>query len=228
MSERDLGQRCEFHSHSIFSDGTLLPAALVREAEVRGHAALAITDHVDPSNLEEVLAGLTKFAREMRGKLPIKFIPGAEISYIQPPYIKEYCLKARQRGAKLIIVHGESPVESVYPGTNHAAVKEAGLVDILAHPGDLVEEDAILAAKNEVFLELTARRGHRDGNHHVAEMARRYGARLIVDTDCHDETDLITQEQAFIICKEAGLSDEEALVVIRDNPRILLKRSERQ
>lgn len=228
MSERDLGQRYEFHSHSVFSDGDLLPAALVREAEVRGHAALAITDHVDASNLEEVLAGLTKFDREMRGKLPIIFIPGAEISYIQPKYIKEYCQRARQHGAKLIIVHGESPVESVYPGTNNAAVKEAGLVDILAHPGNITEEDAILAAKNEIFLELTARRGHREGNRHVAEMARQFKAKCIVDTDCHHETDLITQEQAFILCKEAGLSDKEALVVIRDNPQILLKRSERQ
>jgi putative hydrolase len=224
----DLGRRVEFHTHSLFSDGALLPAALVREAEVRGCSALAITDHVDPSNIEAVIKALRHFEKETRGQLPIKFIPGVEISYIKPEYIPEYCRKARRLGAKLIIVHGESPSEQVYPGTNHAAVKEKGLVDILAHPGNIDEEDAILAAQNGVFLEITARKGHKDGNRHVAEMARRYGAKLVVDTDCHNETDLITQEQAFALCKEAGLTDEEAILTIRDNPQELLKRIARR
>jgi putative hydrolase len=224
MDQKDLGQRVEFHCHSIFSDGALLPAALIREAEVRNHSALAITDHVDASNIEEVIKSLTHFEKEMRGKLPIKFIPGVEISYIKPEYIAEYCRKARRMGAKLIVVHGESPVEPVYPGTNHAAVKEKGLADILAHPGNITEEDAILAAKNAVYLELTSRKGHREGNRHVAEMARKYGAKLLVNTDCHTENDLITQEQAFQICKEAGLTDEEAVKTVKDNPQELLKR----
>lgn len=220
----ELGPRVEFHCHSIFSDGMLLPAALIREAEIRGHSALAITDHVDASNIEEVIRTLTRFEKEMRGKLPVKFIPGAEISYIKPQYIAEYCRKARKMGAKIVVVHGESPVEPVYPGTNHAAVKEKGLADILAHPGNITEEDAILAAKNGVYLELTTRKGHRDGNNHVAEIARRYRAKLLVNTDCHTENDLITQEQAFQICKEAGLTDEEAVKTIKDNPQELLKR----
>ena len=224
----NLGSRVEFHCHSIFSDGALLPAALIREAEVRGCSALAITDHVDASNLEDVVKTLTRFEKETRGQLPIKFIPGVEVSYIKPEFIAEACRKARRLGAKLIIVHGESPSEQVYPGTNHAAVKEKGLVDILAHPGNIVEEDAILAAENGVFLEITARQGHKEGNRHVAEMARQYGAKLIVDTDCHREDDLITQEQAFTLCKEAGLTDEEALMAIRDNPQALLKRIERR
>jgi len=221
----DLGPRVEFHSHSIFSDGTLLPAALLREAEVRGHSALAITDHVDTSNLEDVTKTLVRFAKAMQGKLGIKFIPGVEVSYIKPQYIADHCRQARKLGAKLIIVHGESPVEPVYPGTNHAAVKQPGLVDILAHPGNITEEDAILAAKNGVYLELTARKGHRDGNRHVAEMARQFKAKCVVDTDCHNESDLITQEQAFQLCREAGLSDEEALRTVKDNPQELLKRT---
>jgi histidinol phosphatase-like PHP family hydrolase len=224
----NLGSRVEFHSHSIFSDGSLLPAALVREAEIRGCSALALTDHVDASNMGNVIKTLLHFEKETRGQLPIKFIPGVEISYIKPEFIAEYCRKARRLGAKIIIVHGESPSESVYPGTNHAAVKEKGLVDILAHPGNIVEEDAILAAGNGIFLEITARRGHKDGNRHVAEMARLYGAKLIVDTDCHKEDDLITQEQAFDLCKEAGLTDEETILAIRDNPQELLKRIERR
>jgi len=225
---KELGPRVEFHSHTIFSDGSLLPAALLREAEIRGHFALAITDHVDASNLKEVTKRIARFYRETRNKLPIKFIPGVELSYIIPDFIPHSCQKARRYGARLVIVHGESPAESVYPGTNHAAVKKAGLVDILAHPGSITEEDAILAAKNSVYLELSARDGHREGNRHVADFARRYGARLIVDTDCHSEKDLITQEEAFQLCKEAGLTDEEAVTTVRDNPLELVRRTERR
>jgi len=217
--------RYDFHTHSIFSDGILLPAALIREAEVRGHAALAITDHVDASNIEEVIKALTRFDKEMKGKLPVKFFPGVEVSYIEPKYIPEYCKKARKLGAKVIVVHGESPVEPVYSGTDHIAVQQKGLVDILAHPGNnLTEDDAGLAAKNGIFLEITSRRGHRDGNKHVAEMARKTGAKLLINTDSHSENDLLTYEQAFEVAKEAGLSDAEAKIALIDNPQELIRR----
>ena len=219
--------RYDFHAHSIFSDGALLPAALIREAEIRGHLALAITDHVDASNIEEVIKALVHFGKEMKGKLPIKFFPGVEISYVKPEFIPEYCKKARKLGAKVIVVHGQSPVEPVYEGTDHVAVKQKGLVDILAHPGNsLTEEDALLAAKNGVFLEISCRRGHREGNRHVAEMARKTGAKLLVNTDCHNDTDLVTYEQALLVAKEAGLSDLEAKAALTDNPLELIRRIE--
>lgn len=219
--------RYDFHSHSIFSDGALLPAALIREAEIRGHLALAITDHVDASNIEDVIKSLVHFGKEMKGKLPIKFFPGVEISYVKPEFIPEYCKKARKLGAKVIVVHGQSPVEPVYEGTDHVAVKQKGLVDILAHPGNsLTEEDALLAAKNGVFLEITSRRGHREGNRHVAEMARKTGAKLLINTDSHSESDLLTYDQALLVAKEAGLSDPEAKLALTDNPLELIRRIE--
>lgn len=220
----DLGPRIDLHIHSIFSDGILLPAAIAREAEVLGHSAIAITDHVDASNLEQVLEALTKFVKLQGKTIPIKVIPGVEISYLRPDLFEEYAKKARKLGAKLIVIHGESPVEPVIPGTNRAAVKLKGLVDILAHPGNITEEDAGTAAKNGVFLELSSRKGHRDGNKHVAEVAKKVGAKLLVNTDAHNEKDFLTQEQALQVALEAGLSEEEAIKVIKDNPKELLKR----
>lgn len=222
----DLGKRIDFHIHSIFSDGALLPAAIAREAEVKDHLAVAISDHVDASNLEEVLAALTKFVKKQGKSLNIKVLPGVEISYMRPELIKEYAKHARSLGAKIVIVHGESPVEPVYMGTNHEAVRLKGLVDILAHPGNsLTEEDGMLARDNGIFLELSARKGHKEGNKHVAEIAKKTGAKLIVDTDAHNETDLITQEQAYQIAMEAGLSKDEAVKAVKDNPLELLNRA---
>lgn len=223
---RELGKRIDFHIHSIFSDGMLLPAAIAREAEVKGHSAIAISDHVDASNLEEVLAALTKFVRKQGKSLALKVLPGVELSYLRPDLIKDYAKQARRLGAKIVIVHGQSPVEPVIPGTNIESLKLKGLVDILAHPGNtLTAEEACLAKDNGIFLELSTRRGHKDGNRHVASIATKVGAKLIVDTDAHSETDLITQEQAYQVAMDAGLSEDDAIKVVRDNPQELLARS---
>jgi putative hydrolase len=220
---RELGKRIDLHMHTIFSDGALLPAALVREAEVRGHEAIALTDHVDSSNIEDVTTKLVNFTKKEEKNLPIKVLPGVELSYLLPRQLEEYAKLAKKLGAKVIVVHGESPVEQVYPGTNLAALKCKGLVNILAHPGNtLTLDEAKLAAENGIYLELSNRRGHREGNKHVAELAKKAGAKMLVDTDAHCETDLITQEQAYKVALEAGLNEDEAIKVIKDNPRELL------
>lgn len=221
----DLGQRIEFHSHTIFSDGLLLPAALAYEAAHLGHQALAITDHVDASNIEIALPALVKFVKDQGKKLPLTVFPGVELSYLDPEQIEHYAKRARKLGAKIIIVHGQSVVEPAVPkGTNLAALRLKGLVDILAHPGLITEEEAILAKVNNIYLELSARRGHCEGNKHVAKMAIEFGAKLLVNTDTHSEKDLITQEVALSIAEKAGLKKEAAIKTIKNNPLELLKR----
>jgi histidinol phosphatase-like PHP family hydrolase len=225
---KTLGPRFDFHFHSFLSDGALLPAAIAYEAAKKGHKAIAITDHVDASNIEEVCFALTKFVKEQGPTLPVKVIPGVEISYLEPRLIKKYALEAKNLGAKIIVVHGESPVEPVPKGTNRAALQLKGLVDILAHPGWINEEETILAKVNNIYLEISARKGHRKGNRHVAKMARQFGAKLLVDTDGHSEKDLITQSEALEIAIMAGLKRAEAIKVVKDNAQELLKRIERR
>jgi len=225
---QSLGPRYEFHTHTIFSDGKLLPLALAGEAKIRNTAVLAITDHVDPSNIEFAIKGIVTFVEKMGSKMPIKVIPGAEISYLPPELIEKYARIAKELGAKIVVVHGESPVEPVPNGTNRAALRLKGLVDILAHPGWITEEEAILAKVNGVYLELSARKGHRKGNRHVVKMAKQFGAKLLINTDTHSDKDLITQKQAYLLATKAGLKRTEAIKVIRDNPRALIKRIERQ
>ena len=223
---QNLGARIDFHTHTIFSDGALLPGGLAYEAAARKHSLIAITDHTDASNLEEVLFSITKFVKEQGESLPLKVIPGVEISYLDPKLIEEYAKRARDLGAKIVVVHGESPVEPVPKGTNHAALQLKGLVDILAHPGWITEEDTILAKINGIYLELSSRKGHRKANRHVAKMAKQFGAKLLVNTDAHSEKDLMTQKEAYLIAKAARLKKEEAIRVVRDNPQELIKRIE--
>ena len=54
-------------------------------------------------------------------------------------------------------------------------------------------------------------------------MAREVGNKLLVDTDTHSPDNLITFEKSYEIARGAGLSDEEAMKALVDNPRELLK-----
>lgn len=48
-------KKCDLHSHSHFSDGTLSPAELVALAEKEGVSALALTDHDTSKGLKEFM-----------------------------------------------------------------------------------------------------------------------------------------------------------------------------
>ena len=198
----------DLHCHTFFSDGALLPAELARRVEVLGYRYLALTDHAGPSNLEELISAARRAARELNPHLKVTLIPGVELTHVPPGLINDLTRRARGLGAVWVVVHGESLVEPVAPGTNQAAL-EAG-VDLLAHPGLLTLDQARLAAEKGVALELTSRRGHSLANGLVAALAREAGATLVVNSDSHSPGDILTPEMAEKVALGAGLSREEA------------------
>jgi histidinol phosphatase-like PHP family hydrolase len=206
----------------------LLPSELLRRAVVKGYAALAITDHADASNLEGLLRSLLRLVRQQTDDFGLLFIPGVELTHVAPQSIAPLAAQARALGARLVLVHGETIVEPVAPGTNAAAVSCPD-VDILAHPGLVSLEEARQAADNGVYLEITSRRGHSLTNGHVARVARKAGARLILNTDAHHPDDMIDQAFARLIAAGAGLNDDEVYAATFTNPQILVRRAlERQ
>ena len=211
----------DLHMHSLLSDGQLLPSELVRRAVVKGYQALAITDHVDLSNIDWVISRLIKDCRELQKSFNVEIIPGAEITHVPPESIKSMAEEARRLGAKLVVVHGETIVEPVAPQTNRNALQSP--IDILAHPGLITEEEVMLAKKNGILLEITARKGHCLTNGHVAKMALKVGAGLVLNTDGHSPDDLISDEQARNIALGAGLTEDDFNQLNR-NTQELLKR----
>lgn len=204
----------DLHTHTTFSDGELIPSELVRRAEVKGYTAIGLTDHVDYTNIEHVLFCVSK-AKYMEDVLDIRIMPGVELTHVPPPKIAPLVSLARRLGAEIVVMHGETPVEPVRPGTNRAAL-EAG-VDILAHPGFITPEEAELAKENGVCLEITARAGHNITNGHVVRMALQAGAMMVVDTDSHSPEDLIDSERAVQIAVGAGLDQEEAQRIVHNH-----------
>lgn len=197
----------DLHTHTLLSDGDLIPSELARRAEVMGCRYLGLTDHVDSSNLDLIVPRLAEVAVRVNPHTKVKVIPGAELTHVPPPLFAALTKKARELGAAYVVAHGETLVEPVAPGTNRAAI-EAG-VDILAHPGLLTAEEAALAAEKNVLLEISARKGHSLANGHVALMAKRAGAGLVLNTDAHSPGDLIDLEFARRVAFGAGLDEED-------------------
>ncbi|MBU1209188.1 MAG: histidinol phosphate phosphatase domain-containing protein [Proteobacteria bacterium] len=197
----------DLHTHSLFSDGELLPSELVRRALVIGCQAVAITDHADSSNLDWVIPRVVQVCRDLNPHWQVRAIPGVELTHIPLDLISPLTVRARSLGAQIVLVHGETVVEPVPPGTNQRAI--AAGVDILAHPGLITEEEVVLAREKGVFLEITARKGHSLTNGHVARLAKKVGTSLVLNTDTHAPDDLISQDYALKIALGAGLTNED-------------------
>ncbi len=211
----------DLHTHSLFSDGVLIPAELVRRFEAKGYETVAITDHVGPSNIDLIVPRIVKAAKALNGNQSVTVIPGAELTHVPPALIRSLAERARVLGASLVVVHGETIVEPVPPGTNRAAIDAK--VDILAHPGLITEQEVVLARENGVFLEISGRHGHSFTNGHVAALASKVGAPLVLNSDSHAPRDILDRELAEKVAAGAGLG-RDSLETLLDNSRKLIKR----
>jgi putative hydrolase len=215
----------DLHTHSFFSDGELIPSELIRRAEAIGYKAIALTDHVDSSNIDLVVPKIVSALKKLKGFISIEAIPGAEITHAPPQIIHELVKEARHLGARIVVVHGETLVEPVSPGTNRAAIEATA--DILAHPGIISEEDLLLAKEKGVTLEITSRKGHALSNGYVAKEAMRFGVPLCINTDAHVPSDLITKEFAIRILLASGI-EKNRIDSIFDNSKALVQKALRR
>jgi len=212
----------DFHTHTFFSDGALGPAELLRRAEHAGCKAMAITDHGDSSNLGIIIPNIVRICKDISEHCGIRAVPGIELTHVPPKLIPVLASEARTLGARIVIVHGETITEPVCKGTNLAAVESN--VDILAHPGLITEEEARLAKANNVYLEISARKGHSLTNGHVASLAMKLGTKLVVNSDAHSPGDIMNADFAKKVALGAGLG-EEGFIAARMNAEELLEKA---
>lgn len=204
----------DLHTHTLFSDGVLVPAEHLRRVEVLGYKAVAITDHADSSNIDWIIPRIIQAANDLNRYSKTLLIPGIELTHVPPEMFAELTAMARQLGAMIVVAHGETVVEPVRPGTNLAAI--AAGVDILSHPGLITKKDAELAAEKGVFLELSGRKGHSLTNGHVAKIAQETGALLCVNADAHGPGDFLTAQMAETVALGAGISGERYRKIRKD------------
>jgi putative hydrolase len=213
----------DFHTHTCLSDGELSPVEMIRRASQKGYRGIALTDHVGMGSLERLIRETVEDCRIAREYWDIAAIPGVELTHLPAHAIAEAAKRAKDLGAWVVVVHGETIVEPVEKGTNLAAVQSPD-VDILAHPGLMTIDEAKLAAKNGVFIEVSARKGHCLTNGHVVKVAVAAGCKLLLDSDAHGSADLLTPELAMAILRGSGLSERESKRVVVTSPQSLLKK----
>ena len=213
----------DFHAHSFLSDGVLSPLELSYRCYRRGYDVLAITDHAGLADLDRLLGTVIGSCLAASDHWDIRVLPGVELTYVPPSEIDLAALRAKELGAEVVVVHGETVSEDVPPGTNRAAAASPA-VDVIAHPGLLDHQTAEMARDSGKFIELSGRSGHALANGLVASVCRQTGAPMIVNSDAHQPGDILTVDRAWNIARGAGLSESEAAIVLQENPRALLQR----
>jgi len=106
----------DLHMHTVYSDGELIPAELARRARAAGYRAMAFTDHADHSNIEHIITSLLKMVHEYSLYQDIELLAGVELTHVPPALIPDLVKKARDFGAQIVLVHGETIVEPVAAG----------------------------------------------------------------------------------------------------------------
>jgi 3',5'-nucleoside bisphosphate phosphatase len=81
--------KCDFHMHTVFSDGIVLPPSRVQEAWLNGLDVIALTDHVRADPLRQTVPGDNnrsyELARTRARELGLVLIKAGEISRSMPP-----------------------------------------------------------------------------------------------------------------------------------------------
>ena len=213
------------HAHTFLSDGDLLPSEVAMRYQDKGYKIIAITDHADYSNIKPAAKAIVEFCRRWPKNSAITVLPGIELTHLPPEQFKPLSNLARKEGIKIIIAHGETPVEPVAKNTNHLALMAD--IDILAHPGLISDEDTKLAKDRGVFLEITSRRGHSQTNAYVIKQARKFGAKLILNNDSHTPEDIISPVELIKVGLDLGLTQTEIDIIYEDVKTFLIKKEGR-
>ncbi len=192
-------------------------ASALRYAALAGLRFAGLILASDGSNLRRV-AELAAQVRKLSLYANVEAWAGVELRHIPPALLPDAVREAREAGAALVLVHGESISDQAEQGTNFAAV-EAG-ADIVAHPGLIDAEAAAFAAERGVALEFTSCPKHALTNAHTANMALRFGVPLVRGSSASCAEELTTRAFWPMIIKGADtFSDAENPYKLADHLR---------
>lgn len=213
----------DFHTHTFLGDGLLSPIEMIRNAVEAGYEAIALTEHTSSSSLKRVISELSEDCRIARENWEIQAFAGVELTHLPAKEINVAAKMAKEYGAQLVLVHGETIVEPVEKGTNYAALSSE-YVDILAHPGLISAEEARIASEMEILLEISSRRGHCLTNGIVRLEGKKTGARFLINSDAHAPSDLHNVNFVRAVGRGAGFDNEELDIIIQNNTKWLIEK----
>jgi histidinol phosphatase-like PHP family hydrolase len=180
--------KCDFHMHTVFSDGDVWPTVRVGEAWRDGLDAISITDHVEYQPHKEYIPvdhnAAWKIAKSTAEDYNIILIHGAEISRSMPP----------GHFNALFIGDADSLDKPDFIQAIEAAVKQGAFIQY-NHPGWKAQQPDGIPRLYPVHLELISK-GWLNGieyfnefetyrNATVIEMCREYKLAVTGNSDAH-------------------------------------------
>ncbi len=120
--------KCDFHIHTIFSDGVVWPTVRVDEAWAEGLDAIAITDHIENQPSKKYVSGDHNASYEMAideaNAKNILLIRAGEVTRAMPP-----------GHLNALFLNDVNPVDTPNPVDALLAAKKQGAFIIWNHPG---------------------------------------------------------------------------------------------
>lgn len=129
---------------------------------------------------------------------------GIELKHIPPALLEQAILAYRHLGIDLIGVYGETICDIVEIGTNFAACNAKA--DILFNPGLIDDVCMEIAAQNNVRLELSSHSRHAYCNGHIAQLAKKHNAKLILGSSASTLEEIYNPDMQKNIVLGAGTS----------------------
>lgn len=126
-----------------------------------------------------------------------------KLMHIPPSLLENAILQYRLAGVPLVAVYGETITDMVEEGTNFAACNAKA--DILYCAGLIDDNSAQMAAKNNVYLEISTHQKHSYCNAHIAEKAREHNAKMILGSNAHCLEEIHNTQMQELICQGANI-----------------------
>ncbi len=127
--------KCEFHSHTIYSDGHILPGSRVEEAWMDGLDAIAITDHLGSRPFKEMDDNTSyNIAKTYADRIGMMLIRGTELTYSEPTgHLNAFFIKDADVIYKTQKTGRENHPENYVKGVEEAV--NQGAFVVINHPG---------------------------------------------------------------------------------------------
>ena len=199
------------------------PEEAARAAFLYGYHAIAINQEFLPPTRQN-LDALRSTAHECSLYSGVEVFAAVKLAHVAPALLPDMTQKARDAGAQLVLVCGETIAPGSIPpakGANLAAINAGA--DILATPGLITREEAELAAEKKVALEISLHPGHGLANGHIAAMARITGASLVFGSGACRPHDLLHKDQIQKLALGAAMTMQEIHAAL-ENARALAQR----
>jgi DNA polymerase (family X) len=230
LEQKDM--RGDLHVHSNWSDGRASILEMAHAAVALGYEYIALCDHspsigiaggLTPEKLERKIEAIAAANEELEQKgMGITILAGTEVD-IKANGNLDYAddLLARCDVVVASVHMGLQQNERAITGRLISAIENEN-VDIIAHPtGRIIDQrepyevdmQAVLeaAARTNTALEINSHPSRLDLSDVNAKAARENGVMLCINSDAHDEEQLLTMKYGVNVARRAWLEKKDVL-----------------